>query len=156
MIKKWFTVVSWEQGIALLHCDRKNSCNTCNLHSNCDVCEFNQRFLATECLLKVPIHQPLKPGQYVELSIAAGRLLRFATLIYIIPLLGTLTGGVLIQYWLEDDTFSMLGALFGGIVSFLLIKRLVKYLDNQSRYQLSILQIESYPTVIQSHTTKFH
>ena len=35
MIKEWATVVSWDNGVALVHCDVKASCSSCASRAGC-------------------------------------------------------------------------------------------------------------------------
>ncbi|MCX2958595.1 MAG: SoxR reducing system RseC family protein, partial [Serratia symbiotica] len=108
MMKEWATVVSWQQGVALLSCDRKTGCGNCNASSVCGVPALNELVPETEHPLQVRIDQPLEPGQRVEVGIAEGSLLRSAMLVYLMPLLGKMHGGRLLQYWLATDAFAAL------------------------------------------------
>ncbi|HBH6925742.1 TPA: SoxR reducing system RseC family protein, partial [Serratia marcescens] len=35
MMKEWATVVSWQQGVALLRCEPKAGCGSCTARSGC-------------------------------------------------------------------------------------------------------------------------
>lgn len=141
MMKEWATVVSWQQGVALLRCDRKTGCGNCNARSGCGVPALNELVPETEHPLQVRIDQPLEPGQRVEVGIAEGSLLRSAMLVYLMPLLGMMLGGSLLQYWLGTDAFAALGALLGGGVAFMLVRSLAHRLGKQADYQPIVLQI---------------
>ncbi|MCP1064741.1 SoxR-reducing system protein RseC [Serratia symbiotica] len=141
MMKEWATVVSWQRGVALLRCDRKTGCGNCNARSGCCVPALNELVPETKHSLQVRINKPLKPGQRVEVGIAERSLLRSAMLVYLMPLLGMMLGGGLLQYWLGTDAFAALGALLGGGVDFMLVRRLDHHLGKQDDYQPIVLQI---------------
>lgn len=148
MIKEWATVVSWQQGIAVVRYDRKTGCCNCNAGFDCSIPTLNELVPQNEHPLQIPNHQLLKPGQRVEVGIAEGALLRSAMLVYMMPLLGMMLGGILLQYWLGTDAFAALGTLLGGGVAFILVRSLVYRLGKQSKYQPIILQIGIPPGAI--------
>lgn len=103
MMKEWATVVSWQQGVALLRCEPKAGCGSCTARSGCGARALNELVPETEHQLQVHIDQPLEPGQRVEVGIAEGSLLRSAMLVYLTPLLGMMLGGTLLQYCFGSD-----------------------------------------------------
>ena len=88
MIKEWATVVSWQNGIALVSCDVKASCNSCASRAGCGSRVLNKLGPQTSHTIAVPSEQPLVAGQKVELGIAEGSLLTSAMLVYLSPLVG--------------------------------------------------------------------
>ena len=88
MIKEWATVVSWQNGIALVSCDVKASCNSCASRAGCGSRVLNKLGPQTSHTISVPSEQPLMAGQKVELGIAEGSLLSSAMLVYLSPLIG--------------------------------------------------------------------
>ncbi len=96
MIKEWATVVSWQNGIALVcMSDAKASCNSCASRAGCGSRVLNKLGPQTSHTISVPSEQPLMAGQKVELGIAEGSLLSSAMLVYLSPLVGLfIMGGV--------------------------------------------------------------
>lgn len=88
MIKEWATVVSWQDGQALVSCDVKASCNSCASRAGCGSRVLNKLGPQTTHTLVVPSATPLEPGQKVELGIAEASLLGSAVLVYMTPLVG--------------------------------------------------------------------
>lgn len=88
MIKEWATVVSWENGQALVSCDVKASCSSCASRAGCGSRVLNKLGPQTTHTIVVPCDEPLVPGQKVELGIAEGSLLSSALLVYMSPLVG--------------------------------------------------------------------
>ena len=97
MIKEWATVVSWQNGIALVSCDVKASCNSCASRAGCGSRVLNKLGPQTSHTISVPSEQPLVAGQKVELGIAEGSLLSSAMLVYLSPLVGLFVMGGLFQ-----------------------------------------------------------
>ena len=114
MMKEWATVVSWQQGVALLRCEPKAGCGSCTARSGCGARALNELVPETEHQLQVHIDQPLEPGQRVEVGIAEGSPLRSAMLVYLTPLLGMMLGGTLLQYCFGSDASAAVGAVLGG------------------------------------------
>ncbi len=77
MIKEWATVVSWQNGQALVSCDVKASCSSCASRAGCGSRVLNKLGPQTTHTIVVPCDEPLVPGQKVELGIAEGSLLGF-------------------------------------------------------------------------------
>ncbi|STI63969.1 sigma-E factor regulatory protein [Escherichia coli] len=75
MIKEWATVVSWQNGQALVSCDVKASCSSCASRAGCGSRVLNKLGPQTTHTIVVPCDEPLVPGQKVELGIAEGSLL---------------------------------------------------------------------------------
>ncbi|HDJ1441279.1 TPA: SoxR-reducing system protein RseC [Serratia rubidaea] len=148
MMKEWATVVSWQQGVALLRCEPKAGCGSCKARSGCGTRALNELVPETEHQLQVQIEQPLEPGQRVEVGITEGSLLRSAMLVYLTPLLGMMLGGGVLQLWLATDGAAALGALFGGVGAFLLARKLARRLGEQDAYQPVVLQIGLPPTAL--------
>jgi sigma-E factor negative regulatory protein RseC len=152
MMKEWATVVSWQQGVALLRCEPKAGCGSCTARSGCGARALNELVPESEHHLRLPIAQPLEPGQRVEVGIAEGSLLRSAMLVYMTPLLGVMLGGGLLQWVFGSDSAAALGALLGGGAAFLLARSLAKRLDAQADYQPVVLQIGLPPGALRLQT----
>lgn len=152
MMKEWATVVSWQQGIALLRCEPKAGCGSCKARSGCGAQALNQLVPESEHHLQVQIAQPLEPGQRVEVGIAEGSLLRSAMLVYMTPLVGIIVGGTLLQWGIGGDAAAALGAILGGGAAFLFARRCALRMGEQSDYQPVVLQIGLPPGAIRLQT----
>ncbi|WP_145490661.1 SoxR-reducing system protein RseC [Yersinia rohdei] len=148
MMKEWATVISWQNGVALLRCEPHSGCGSCNARSGCGSNLLNELGPESEHQLKVAISQPLEPGQKVEVGISEGSLLRSASLVYLTPLAGLISGGVLFQALLITDAFTALGAVSGAVLGFLLARTLAAKIEGKSDYQPTVLQIGLPPTAI--------
>lgn len=70
MIKEWATVISWQNGQAVVSCDVKASCSSCASRAGCGSRVLNKLGPQTTHTIVVPSAEPLAPGQKVELGIA--------------------------------------------------------------------------------------
>jgi sigma-E factor negative regulatory protein RseC len=91
MIKEWATVVSWQNGIALVSCDVKASCSSC-ASRRLRQPRAEQAGPQTSHTIACPA-TAADGGQKVELGIAEGSLLGSAMLVYMSPLVGCSDGG---------------------------------------------------------------
>lgn len=115
MIKEWATVVSWQNGIALVSCDVKASCNSCASRAGCGSRVLNKLGPQNSHTISVPSDRPLMVGQKVELGIAEGSLLTSAMLVYLSPLVGLFVMGGVFQMLFDTDVAAMCGAVLGGV-----------------------------------------
>ena len=122
MIKEWATVVSWQNGQALVSCDVKASCSSCASRAGCGSRVLNKLGPQTTHTIVVPCDEPLVPGQKVELGIAEGSLLSSALLVYMSPLVGLFLIASLFQLLFASDVAALCGAILGGIGGFLIAR----------------------------------
>ncbi|MDA5544556.1 MULTISPECIES: SoxR-reducing system protein RseC [Yersinia] len=148
MMKEWATVISWENGVALLRCEPHSGCGSCNARSGCGSHLLNELGPESEHQLKIAISQPLEPGQKVEVGISEGSLLRSAALVYLTPLVGLIMGGALFQNLFVTDAFTALGAILGAGLGFLLARAVAINFERKSDYQPTVLQIGLPPAVM--------
>ncbi|UVO07324.1 SoxR-reducing system protein RseC [Pectobacterium polonicum] len=150
MIKEWATVVSWQDGIVELRCEPSAGCGSCTSRSSCGTGLLSQLGLSAENTLHVPYERPLEVGQKVELGISEGRLLLSAALVYFVPLVGLLFGAAIFQTLFSTDLAAVIGALLGGGLAFIGVKRWAKRLGKNKRYEPVILQIALPGTLLQN------
>ncbi|AIR59137.1 SoxR-reducing system protein RseC [Cedecea neteri] len=153
MIKEWATVVSWQNGEALLHCDVKASCNSCASRSGCGTRVLNKLGPQTSHLLTVPSEQPLVAGQKVELGIAESSLLGSALLVYMSPLVGLFLCSALFQTLFGTNLAAMCGALLGGVGGFLLARGFSQHFSRRESWQPVILSVALSPDALRVDTS---
>ncbi|SUG46363.1 SoxR reducing system protein RseC [Salmonella enterica subsp. arizonae] len=118
MIKEWATVVSWQNGQAVVSCDVKASCSSCASRAGCGSRVLNKLGPQTSHTIVVPSAEPLAPGQKVELGIAEKSLLGSALLVYMSPLAGLFFCAALFQVLFGSDLAALSGAVLGGMGGF--------------------------------------
>ncbi|WP_165461668.1 SoxR-reducing system protein RseC [Atlantibacter sp.] len=153
MMKEWATVVSWQNGEAIVNCDVKSSCSSCASRSGCGSRILNKLGPQTSHSIIVPCEQPLIPGQKVELGIAEGSVLGSALLVYMSPLVGLFLVAGLFQWLFSTDIAAMVGALLGGTGGFLLAKGLSPALSQRERWQPVVLSIGLPPDALRVQTS---
>ncbi|WP_072569384.1 MULTISPECIES: SoxR-reducing system protein RseC [unclassified Enterobacter] len=152
MIKEWATVVSWEQGEAMVSCDVKASCSSCASRSGCGSRVLNKLGPQTTHTLVVPCDQPLVAGQKVELGIAEGSLLGSAMLVYMTPLVGMFAVAGIFQTLFGYDLAALGGAVLGGAGGFLLARALSPKLAAKDAWQPVILSVGLPPDMLRVET----
>ncbi|AWK14806.1 SoxR-reducing system protein RseC [Candidatus Fukatsuia symbiotica] len=145
MMKEWATVISWQQGMALLSYQPRTGCKRCNSSGGCGKALLDEFFSRPEHRLQIPIAQALQPGQRVEVGIRGSSVLRSALLIYLTPLLGLIIGATVCQASFSNDAIAALGALIGGVGCFTVARRFAEKIATSSTYRPVILQIGSPP-----------
>ena len=150
MIKEWATVVSWQDGVALVSCDVKASCSSCASRAGCGV--LNKLGPQTSHTIAVSSDQPLVAGQKVELGIAEGSLLTSAILVYLSPLAGLFVMGGVFQMLFGTDLAAMCGAALGGVGGFWLAKGVSPRLTAREAWQPVILSVALAPDQLRVET----
>lgn len=152
MIKEWATVVSWENGEALLRCDVKASCSSCASRAGCGSRLLNKLGPQNEHFLSVASAQPLVEGQKVELGIAEGSLLGSALLVYMSPLVGLFLIAALFQGLFGTDLAAFCGGVLGGVGGFLLARGFSAKLSHRADWQPVILSVALPPDALRVET----
>lgn len=152
MIKEWATVISWQNGVALVSCDVKASCNSCASRAGCGSRVLNKLGPQTTHTISVPSDQPLVAGQKVELGIAEGSLLGSAMLVYLSPLVGLFALGGLFQMLFGIDLAAMCGGALGGVGGFLLARGFSQKLAEHEAWQPVILSVALAPDQLRVET----
>lgn len=152
MIKEWATVVSWQNGEALVSCDVKASCSSCASRSGCGTRVLNKLGPQTTHTIVVASDVPLEPGQKVELGIAEGSLLGSAMLVYLSPLVGLFLIASLFQVLFGSDLAALSGAILGGVGGFLIARGYSRKLAEREAWQPVILNVALPPDMIRVET----
>lgn len=153
MIKEWATVVSWQNGEALVSCDVKASCSSCASRSGCGTRVLNKLGPQTTHTIVVASDVPLEPGQKVELGIAEGSLLGSAMLVYLSPLVGLFLIASLFQVLFGSDLAALSGAILGGVGGFLIARGYSRKLAEREAWQPVILNVALAPGLVRVDTS---
>lgn len=148
MIKEWATVVSWQNGEALVQCDVKASCSSCASRSGCGSRVLNKLGPQMTHTITVPSDRPLVVGQKVELGIGETSLLTSALLVYMSPLVGLFLMAALFQALFARDLATLCGAILGGVGGFMLARSLSPKLATRSDWQPVILSVGLPPDLV--------
>ena len=122
MIKEWATVVSWQDGVALVSCDVKASCSSCASRAGCGSRVLNKLGPQTSHTIAVPSDQPL-----------------------------FVMGGVF-QMLFGTDLAALCGAALGGVGGFWLAKGVSPRLVAREAWQPVILSVALAPDQLRVET----
>lgn len=135
MMREWATVVSWQQGMALLHCQPRKACNNCHSSRGCGGAFSNNTNSNKVHQLQIPISQALVPGQQVELGFSESGLLGCALLVYFLPLLGLISSSFFCQMLFAKEAITVIGGLMGGIYGFIIARMAAAKIATKNTYQ---------------------
>ncbi len=93
-----------DDGFAYIRAQREHSCGHCQASSGCGHSVLSSWFSAGESrLLRLPNTLNSRPGDWVELALAAQDLSQQVLLAYGLPLVGFFAAALLAQHWLAQD-----------------------------------------------------
>lgn len=148
MMREWATVVSWQDGVAILHSEMKTSCSSCSARKGCGSHMLNKLGPKNAHVMKITSAEPLQPGQRIELGIAETSLLSSALLVYMTPLLGLFIMAGIFQMLFHSDLAAASGALLGGIMGFIIARGISGVLGRSASFQPIILSVALPPDAL--------
>ena len=115
-------VVSISEDAVWVETIQKSTCANCASRSGCGQYLLGKWRSASDTHLKIPLGDrsanALNVGDYVRIGVPAGMVLKFAFIVYMLPVLWMLGGALLAQHLLESDLAAAMGALAGLGVGF--------------------------------------
>ncbi len=115
---------------ALVEASGEGGCGHCNSEKGCGSSKLTQLFCSKPRQFKVQNEANAGVGDEVQITLQDGVLLRSSVLIYVLPLVLLLGGGILGSHWSSDeasrDGFAAIGSLLGLIIGFVVAKKLAK------------------------------
>ena len=142
MLKESAVVVDYQAGVATVKCQSKTACGSCSAKDACGTSALTELTGARdEQLFQIPTIQPLKIGQRVEIGLPENSLLSAALLLYSVPLLVLLLSTILSQYLFEHELVRAIFMLFCTALSFLLLRKRARALQQKAAYQPVLLRL---------------
>lgn len=141
MVKEWATVIHWHEGRALLRYGSSSGCGSCQARAACGSYLLNKIGPETVHQLELPVAQPLVEGQKVEVGIPENNLLISAMLVYLTPLIGLFIVAGIASLWFSSEFAIFCSGLAGGLLGFLLAKRVATWWSKDEGFEPVILQI---------------
>ena len=139
MIKEQGIIQEIKRRKAIVRIQQTSACAHCRSKDSCDVSK-------RDMLVEVSNDLQAKEGDYVEISVPEGTVLKLSFLVYIIPVIALLIGafaGAAVAQPLHIDSAlaSVLGSgLFMG-VSFIVLKRLNTNAESSGKYYPRMIRI---------------
>jgi len=111
---------------ALVEAIGEGGCGQCNSETGCGSSKLSQLFCSKPRQFTVNNEAKAAVGDEVQITLQDGVLLRSSLLIYVLPLVLLLAGGMLGSNWSNDtagkDGFAAIGSLLGLVGGFVLAK----------------------------------
>ena len=123
MIEEYALVTACEDDQATLEIERQVACGLCGQKRGCGSATWGKLLghKSNSFYAKNLIHANV--GDSVVVGINEQAILSSVFLIYILPMLGMLTGAVLTDYYFNNQFYVIIGAISGLLISFVLVKR---------------------------------
>ncbi len=157
MSTEFATVVSVEKGVIKVIPERKASCSGCAVQNGCGISVLSKVMGKKEAAFEVVSQIAVKKGDKVIISLKDNILLLVSVVVYILPLVLMIMGGVVglllgnllsvqwqVSAWffptaLSPETVSIIG-IFAGLIGGLILSRLFfNYQSQHSRYHPVII-----------------
>ncbi|WP_107850865.1 SoxR reducing system RseC family protein [Oceanimonas marisflavi] len=127
MIEEIATVTTVHTGAVEVSCFSKSACGQCRQSSSCGTGLVSKALPGRDHRFVIATGLELRPGQQVRIGIPEHSLITGALLVYLLPLLCLLAGGLLASWAGFADGGSIAGALAGGVLGFGLASRLSRH-----------------------------
>ena len=145
MLEEEGKVVRLEEGYAIIHTERGSSCDACSAKSSCHtMSDPGGKTMEMRAINSAGA----EVGDKVRVAIDSIVLLRSSFLVYVMPLIVMITGGVLgdsyaRNYMPGSDADLVAGAtgITCLVISFLLLRLLNKALEGRKEYQPQVIRI---------------
>jgi len=145
MVKEQATVTGVDGNWALVQMQRQSACSHCELSSGCGTGVIGRLLGHRRKPVTIKNEYQLKPGDSVMLGLPEGAFLKASLLIYGLPLLGLMVGGMLAS-WItgESELFTFVFAS-AGFVTGLKISAILARRQYSSRFSPRILKVRGEP-----------
>jgi len=146
MIKEQAKVTGLDGHWALVQMQRQSACSHCELSNGCGTGAIGRLLGHRRKPVKIKNEHQLKPGDSVVLGLPEGAFLKASLLIYGLPLLGLIAGGMLaLGITGESELYAFFLAAAGFVAGLHTSARLArKHYSNQ--FSPKILQVRGEPT----------
>lgn len=121
------TVLAYQNGIATVQSHAKQGCGGCSATSGCGTKALSALSGEKQApQFQLPVSEPLKSGDKIEIGLAEQRLLSAILWLYGLPLLSLLLSALLFSTLLENELAVLAMMLLSTAAVFILIKRKMK------------------------------
>lgn len=145
MIRETATVTRLEGSQAVIEMQRQDVCHQCELNKGCGTGAIGRLLGHRSRSLKITNERDLKPGDQVILGIQDRAYLNASLVIYGLPLIGLICGGLLSQWFFgESDVSALVGAAVGMTFCLIASNLIARYRFSR-QFNPIILQIIAEP-----------
>lgn len=157
MSREIATVVSVENGVIRVTPERKSSCGSCSVQSGCGISVLSNVLGKKETAFEVMSQITVKKGDKVIISLKDNMLLLVSVVVYLLPLVLMIVGGLAgmllndlvlnemllsefnMPQWLTAETASIIGIVCGLLAGLIFSRLFFNYQSQYSRF---------YPVII--------
>lgn len=150
MIESTGQIVACEGAYAWVATQRQSSCGSCAVNKSCGTSTVAKMFGDREHRVYARNQIQAHEGDTVVVGISEATLLKGSLLLYLMPLLALIVGGLLGelmagQMGFDEDLSALVLALAGFAASLLWLKRYSRRLASDERYQAVVLRSLNMP-----------
>jgi sigma-E factor negative regulatory protein RseC len=132
MLETRAIVIHIQGAEALVEAVGEGGCGQCSSEKGCGSSKLSQLFCTKPRQFKVHNEANAAIGDEVQITLQDGVLLRSSLLVYVLPLVLLLAGGMLGSYWSNDaaskDGFAAMGSIIGLVAGFVIAQWVAKRL----------------------------
>ena len=145
MIEEYAVVIDRADNIATLEIERRTACGLCGQTRGCGNATWGKLLNHNSHAFTADNAIGANVGDSVVVGIEERAFLKSAFFLYVVPLLGLLTGAVLADVFLKNEFYVLLSAAVGLVLAFLCVKRYLNGSVGQNKtrsnqYQAVILR----------------
>ena len=146
MLKESVIVMSYdaETGLAKVKCQSQSACGACSAREACGTASLSElNGKRGEHIFTLETITPLRTGQMVEIGLEEKSMLFSVLLMYIVPLFTLLVATLLSNYISENELIRAILIFMLTALSFVMVKRYTRKLDQQTEFQPVLLRVLS-------------
>ncbi|MBR9726647.1 SoxR reducing system RseC family protein [Shewanella intestini] len=137
MLEELAHVIDYQDGWARVEVELKSACNHCKNSDNCGTATVAKAFSVKTQQFSIPSAKPCSRGDILKIGLAESVIIKSAALVYLMPLLGLFCAAAVGQLLgtvlsLNPNAFAMLFGAVGGVLGWMVAKRLAKKLERQA------------------------
>ena len=145
MIEEYAVVIDRADNIATLEIERRTACGLCGQTRGCGNATWGKLLNHNSHAFTADNAIGANVGDSVVVGIEERAFLKSAFFLYVVPLIGLLTGAVLADVFLKNEFYVLLSAAVGLVLAFLWVKRYLNGSVGQNKarnnqYQAVILR----------------
>ena len=127
-----------------MKCQSQSACGACSAREACGTASLSElNGKRGEHIFTLETITPLRAGQMVEIGLEEKSMLFSALLMYIVPLFTLLVATLLSSYISENELIRAILIFILTALSFVMVKRYTRKLDQQTEFQPVLLRVLS-------------
>lgn len=126
MIEQKATVIRSDESTIWLQAERQSTCDKCKVKKGCGTGLLSEHVGRRFSTIAVPKHQPVEPGQQMNVSIPEDALLHGAFMMYLLPILFMFAGAGFSRYMFGNELLEIIAGMAGLMVGFYWVKSRLK------------------------------